>query len=57
MKPLKLLPSQRVSGPVTESVELSYWKTQAMVLAQRNDDLRYIVGNQQKELEKMRTNA
>ena len=52
MDTLKLLPSQRV-----DNSELSYWKTQAMVLAQRNDDLRYIVVNQQKELEKMRNNA
>ena len=37
MDTLKLLPSQRVYNG-----ELSYWKTQAMVLAQRNDDLRYI---------------
>ena len=52
MNTLKLLPSQRVYNG-----ELSYWKAQAMVLAQRNDDLKYIVGNQQKELEKMRINA
>ena len=50
MTTLKLLPSQRV-----DNNELSYWKTQAMVLGRRNDDLRYIVGNQQKELEKIRS--
>jgi len=39
MDTLKLLPSQRVYNG-----ELSYWKSQAMVLAQRNDDLKYITG-------------
>tara|TARA_B100000767_G_scaffold267151_1_gene285483 strand:+ start:761 stop:934 length:174 start_codon:yes stop_codon:yes gene_type:complete len=57
MNTLKLLPSQRVSKPAAEEVELSYWKAQAIALAHRNDDLRYIVANQQKELHNIRNIA
>ena len=52
LKTLKLLPSQRVPS----IAELSYWKTQALTLATRNDDLRYIVSHQQQELQKRKTN-
>ena len=57
MNTLKLLPSQRVSKPVAEEVELSYWKAQAIALARRNDDLKYIIANQQKELHNIRNIA
>jgi len=57
MNTLKLLPSQRVSKPAAEDAELSYWKAQAIALTHRNDDLRYIVANQQKELHNTRNIA
>jgi len=57
MNTLKLLPSQRVIKPAAVDAELSYWKAQAISLSHRNNDLKYIVAHQQKELHNSRNIA